>query len=365
MQVLCPQYRIIVKEEDITAQVATRLVRLTLTECRIEESDQLDIVLTDAHGELALPERGVTLHVWLGWAHIGLVHKGHFMVDEIEYSGPPDILTIRARSATLSGVGRERIERSWHRVTLADIVKTIAQQQNLIPKIDTTLGGIQIAHVDQTHESDLHFLTRLANRYGALMSVKNGYLLFMPIGAASTVQGEAFDEVHLTREASTSYRYHIAERERYAGVRAYWYKSSQAFPSTRASVVIGKENGQGLKVLPEHYTSEVEARAAAQAEWQRIQRSQATLSLTLAAARPEFFPERLITLSGFKPEIEDTTWCIARATHTLENGGFTTSLDLDVQEDPASARHRRKFRQRTSSRFGAKSISLRPPLEKP
>jgi phage protein D len=212
------------------------------------------------------------------------------------------------------------------------------------------------------YEGDLHFLTRLAQRYGAFMTVKNGTLLFMPLGAAKSFQGEAFPETHLMHIDCMSYRYHIAERERYAGVRAYWYKSSQTSNGKRASIVIGQENGRGFKVLPGHYSGEAEARAAAQSEWQRIQRSQATLHLALAA-RPELFPEKIITCSGFASDIADTRWSIAQATHTLESSGFTTLLDLDVHDDPATARHRKQFRQRTLSNFCIPYSGSPPALE--
>ncbi len=345
MRVPCPSYRLTLEDQEITASVASRLLRLTLTEYRLQEADQLDIVLADPQHTLAIPERGGKLHVWLGWKDTGLIHKGHFTVDEIEYSGPPDTLTVRARSATFSGIGQERTERSWHNVTLADIVKTIAQRQSIQPQIDAILGATRITHIDQVYEGDLHFLTRLAQRYGAFMTVKNGALLFMPLGSAKSVQGEAFPETYLTPPDCMSYRYHIAERERYAGVRAYWYKSSQASSGKRASVVIGQENGRGFKVLPEHYTNEEDARAAAKAEWQRIQRSQATLHLTFAA-RPELFPEKIITCGGFASEITNTRWSIAQATHTLESSGFTTRLELEVHDDPVNARHRTRLRSR-------------------
>jgi phage protein D len=97
MRVPCPSYRLTLDDQEITTSVASRLLRLTLTEYRLQESDQLDIVLADPQHNLAIPERGGKLHVWLGWKDAGLIHKGHFIVDEIEYSGPPDTLTLRDR----------------------------------------------------------------------------------------------------------------------------------------------------------------------------------------------------------------------------------------------------------------------------
>ncbi len=61
-------------------------------------------------------------------------------------------------------------------------MRKIAGRHNLKPAIGDALAKIAIAHIDQTHESDLSFLTRLSKRYDAVMNVKDSHLLFMPIG---------------------------------------------------------------------------------------------------------------------------------------------------------------------------------------
>jgi uncharacterized protein len=59
-------------------------------------------------------------------------------------------------------------------------------------------------------------------------------------------------------------------------------------------------------VLPEDYPSEAEVRAAAEAEFPRTQRSQATLNYTRTRGQTEIFPELPVTVPGFKPEIDET-----------------------------------------------------------
>ncbi|RAS14923.1 late control gene D protein (GPD), partial [Paraburkholderia bryophila] len=100
----------------------------------------------------------------------------------------------------------------------------------------------------------------------------------------------------------------------------------------RKSVVIGGENNKNMKVLPEDYATEAEARAAAQAEYDRTQRSQATFDYTLARARPDAFPEMPVTVSGFKPEIDATPWLVKKATHTINDSGFETVLEMEMRE---------------------------------
>jgi phage baseplate assembly protein W len=138
------------------------------------------------------------------------------------------------------------------------------------------------------------------------------------------------------------HRYHVAQRESYAAVRAHYHSNGQG---RRKSVIVGGENNHNVKVLPEDYATEAEARAAAEAEFARTQRSQATLDYTLARGQAEIFPELPVTVSGFKPEIDETPWLVKKVTHTLSDTGFTTALNLEVRDDPTTDRHRSHFRR--------------------
>ena len=336
-------YRITLDGRDLSRHVAPHLINLTLSESRAEQADMLDIVLDDSQNTFAIPTRGVSIRLSIGWVGEPLVDKGEFTVDETEHNGAPDIITIRARSASMTNAMSERREKSWHGQTIGSIVQTIANRHSLKAAIGEKLASMLIQHIDQTHESDMSFLTRLAKRYDAVMNVKDRNLLFMPIGTGKTASGKPLDAIHLTRASGDQHRYHIAQRESYSAVRAHWHSNGKA---ARKSVVVGAEGNRSIKVLPEDYATETEARAAAEAEFARVLRSQATMSYTLALGRPELFPELPVTVSGFKPEIDATPWLIEKVTHSIGEGGFTSSLELEVRNDPTSRRHRSHFARR-------------------
>ncbi|MDR5826192.1 phage late control D family protein [Caballeronia sp. LZ043] len=336
-------YRITLDGRDLSRLIAPRLMTLTLAESRADESDMLDLVIDDSKGTFAIPKRGANIKVMIGWVGEPLIDKGTFTVDEVEHSGAPDIITIRARSASMTNAMHERREQSWHGQTLGSIVRTVASRHSLKAAVADVLAKVAIAHIDQTHESDMSFLTRLAKRYDAVMNVKDLNLLFMPIGTGKTASGRALSELALTRRDGDQHRYHIAQRESYAAVRAHWHSNGKG---KRQSVVIGGENNHNVKVLPEDYPREAEARAAAQAEFARVQSSQATLDYTLARGRAELFPELPVTVSGFKPDIDDTPWLVKKVTHTITgDAGFSTALELEVRDDPTTDRHRSHFRR--------------------
>lgn len=337
-----PEYHITLNGRDLTSKISPDLIRLSLTESRGDEADTLDIVVDDSKGRLLIPARGDMLRVAFGWSDTGVVDKGTFTIDEVEHSGAPDILTVRARSASMTKDMGERRETSWHGMSIGSIVRKIADRHKLKPAIGDALAKIVIAHIDQTHESDISFLTRLSKRYDAVMNVKDSNLLFMPIGHGTSASGKKLDSIELTRASGDQHRYHISERENYAGVRAHYHGTGR---KKRESVVVGGENNHNMKVLPETYATRADALAAATAEFNRTKRSQATMNYTLALGRPDLYPEIPVYLNGFKPDIDAQSWLAKKVTSEIGEGGYTTQLELEVRDDPTSDRHRSHFRK--------------------
>jgi phage protein D len=60
-------WRVLLDGTDMSDRMRPRLISLTLSEKRGEEADQLDIVLSDADGMLAIPKEGAVLQVQFGW----------------------------------------------------------------------------------------------------------------------------------------------------------------------------------------------------------------------------------------------------------------------------------------------------------
>ena len=432
-----PLWRILVDGADITPMLDSRLVSLTHTDNRGMEADQIDLTLDDADGRVALPPRGAVLSLALGWEGEGLVDKGTYTVDEVEHSGAPDVVTIRARSADLrAGLSTQRT-RSFHQISVASILNDIAAAHGLTAAIAARVAGEIIDHLDQTNESDANLLTRLAGMFDAVATIKAGRLLFMPAGAGVSASGKPLPVMTITRQDGDQHRFNIAERDSYTSVKAVyndvstgqqgaviWGKEEddaesgrpttpQTVPAageykalgtkpypTRAKAlraarkawgetkknaalrakyvgVIAKyhdkalgvqgevrygraddeklkaaakktaardaanarpsvddaiePSAENMKTLRHTYSSQANAKRAARTEWRRIKRGAAQFSLTLARGRPDLFPDLRVAVRGWKQEIDGTEWCLTRVTNNLADGGYTTSLELEVK----------------------------------
>jgi hypothetical protein len=47
--------------------------------------------------------------------------------------------------------------------------------------------------------------------------------------------------------------------------------------------------------------------------------------------RADLYPETPVSVSGFKRVIDEQKWVITKVTHSLNNNGYTTALELEVR----------------------------------
>lgn len=329
----------------------------------------LELELSDHDGLLELPPRNATIQVAIGWHRSLLVDKGKYLVDEVQFSGAPDKVNIRARSADLKGSLSEKKERSFDKIKLTALVEQIAQENQLKAKVSESYSHITIHHIDQTSESDINLLTRLAQEYDAIATVKNGTLLFMPTGKGKTAGGADIPPFELTRQIGDSYNFSIAESDNYKAVRAYWHNTDTG---KRGEVIIdenskitkkqkmtkgrklknGDVKGQRLskrkytvleqtepvtsdsdqiKTLRHTYASEQSAITGAKSAFDKLKRGVATFSITLAYGEPELMPEMPLVLRGFKSMIDGSDWIISRVTHNINDSGYTTQVECELK----------------------------------
>lgn len=321
---MTPEFRLIADDADVTAAIAARLVKLTLTDKKGMEADELTIEIEDGGGRVALPRTGVTLTLALGWQGAALIPKGTFEVDEVSHSGPPDIIAITARAADFRGNLKDQREASYHDTTLGAVLEAIAARNDLSPAIHADLAKTAIAHLDQTNESDANLLTRLGKDYGAVSTIKAGRLLFLPEGKGVTATGRALPATTIRRSEGDRHSFTSTDRAKtVTGVKAKW----QNYATGKAEEVLAGADGGSVKTLKRLFPTEKEARAAAEAAMKKKRRSGHEFRVTLALGRPEILASAPVRFVGWREEIAEIDWITGDITHTLDaSGGLTTEV---------------------------------------
>ena len=312
---------------DLAAKIDPRFLDLTLTEKRGDEADELSLTLHNHDGKLAAPNTGRILTLSMGWRNganaTGLVGKGRFKVDEVEESGPPDVITIRARSADLAGDYRKRRTHTWRNTTLGTVLSAIAARNGVAASVHADLQGLAIEVLEQHGKSDMAFVKDLGSRFDALATWKNRTLLFMPVGAATTSTGKVIPSLTLIRRDGWTWRFTRADRDEHDGAEAEWHDKDQG---KRQKVNTGGKNRRKLKRV---YASKAEAEQAAKAAASKGKRGGFKFEYELAVADMALQPNGKITLSGWSTRIDAIKWLVESVETAFGADGLRQRISLE------------------------------------
>ena len=321
---MTPSYEILAGQADVTAAIRDRLLSLTLTDEAGYQADTLEIRLDDRDSRLALPRHGVTLSVRLGFLETGLAEMGDFIVDEVELEGPPSTLIVRARSADLRDELKDQKTRSWSDTTLRKVVAAVAADHGLDLRMPPPPPTIHLAHLDQSNESDLHLLTRLARRWDYTFKISGKRLAFVPAGRGLSASGEQVSAVTIRPDQVKEYRATLSDRGRYRSVEAHWQDQDEGKQLTERAGA-----GEPVFVLRHTYPDAELAQAAAHARLDQLTRGRSTVSATLYRGTPRLRAQSPVTFAGFRSGV-DGQWVAMRVSHELSSSGYTTSLEGEV-----------------------------------
>jgi phage protein D len=348
-----PAFRIEANGGDITKLIADRLISMRLNEQAEQQSDSLEISLDDRDKCVPVPANGTWLRVWLGYSSGGRkpVYMGAFAVDEVELSMGPRSMVIKATASnTAPTLQKEQRTKSWHDTTLGAVVQEIAGRHNVVPVIKGQLASIQIKHEDQTNESDQAFLTRLAEKFKATIKPADGKLVVVPRASADNA-----GNVTIKQEEVTNWRATLKNRGAYGGVKARYLDRTL---NKEKTVSAGQSSG-ALPVFEEKqlFKTQAEAQKAAESRLQSLRAGEVRVSITLPG-RPDVNAEGLVTLQGFRSEV-DGTWNVKQVTHDLSGSGYLTTVECGTQGEESNDWSTGRDSQGRASAGGTKGVIAR------
>lgn len=328
-----PAFRILANGTDLGGKLASRVKQIRVTDGAGFESDTVEIDLAD-HDDadpIALPPTGAELDVFLGYDTTGLQHVGLFVVDELEPGGWPAYLTIRGRASPYEGSkgGKLALQtqktRAWPKNTkLGDMVAKIAKEHGLQATVASEFKALALPQFDQTDESDISFLVRVARKYDAVVKTGGGTLVLAKRGTGTTASGATLAPVTVTPKGTTRWHMSISRREADGTVVAFWHdhKGGKRMPVQAGS-------GDPVRRLRHPYPDEASALHAAQGELDKRGRKRNKLSITMPG-NPLLTAEGPLVLQGFRAGIP-ADWVVTQVVHTFAPGvGFSSEVDAEL-----------------------------------
>lgn len=176
-----PYIKVEIASKDITSSMLKYLLALTYTDKVDGESDELEIEIEDSDGLWRgpwYPDKGAEIVVTIGDGMTKL-KCGTFQIDEIEQTGPPDIMRIRGLAAGITQKLRTKKGKAHEKKTLKQIAEAVASDNGLT--VNGTIPDVRFDRITQHRETDLKFLKRIGYEYGLLFSVRGKQLVFTTI----------------------------------------------------------------------------------------------------------------------------------------------------------------------------------------
>ena len=323
---MTPDYRLYAGDADVTQAIRRCLVELRLTLTSDAASDSLSVTLSDVVGALARPAAERPLRLSLGYAG-RLVPMGVYYHSETDVDLVPRRLTVRAAAADyrrLSTLKAPRT-RAFEGVTLGALIATIASEHGYAAAVAPALAAQRLAHVDQTAESDLGLLHRIAKHYDATLKAAGGRLVMLSRGSGRSAGGSVLPLYVAERGAANvlSGRVSWRGRPRYASVVASWWD-----PVAAEMQHVRAGSGTPAFVIREPRPDRDQAAADAAARLARLSRQTATLDLTVVG-EPNLVAEGRVETRGWGADTNGV-WTIIRTDHTLSASGYRTTLTAEA-----------------------------------
>lgn len=208
----------------------------------IDESDTVSLTLLDREGrwesdwiprkeDLLKPE--IRMENWMASGEVRTILCGDFLVDDFEFSGPPDKLVINGISSPINTDFKEnRRSKTWKDVTLRQVGEEVAGRYGMTLFFEGE--DIKISKMEQSRQSDAEFLKQLAEKYGFALKIYSGRLILF---AWESYEAKPSKGV-IRKDQIRRWQYHSSMLGTYTGA-----KVAYTDPNTKKTVEVmaGKE----------------------------------------------------------------------------------------------------------------------------
>lgn len=306
---------------DISAYIDKYLESFQYTDPASGESDSLSLTLGN-WDQIWLsgwfPDKGAALSANVhatDWNKPGDALKlacGTFTLDDISFSGVPDVITMGAVSAPANNAfkGTERTK-TWEDVTIKQMASDIAGRYGLSLVYDAPT--IKIATVEQSGAADSTFLENICKEYGISLKVYSKKLVlfdrekYKAKGAVKTIdKGEMFSYTFNTTLTGT-------------------YTGGELAYTTKGGKEVVYKTGGGPRILKANVSANTaaEAKLKLDAAIKEANHGETTLSFS-TMGQPQLVAGQTINVTGLGKA--NGKYYIDKATHSVGNA-YTTAFE--------------------------------------
>ncbi len=331
------------KGSDISKNLAKYLLSLSFTDKEEDETDEISISLDDRDGKWikdwlntqkgkAKEKRafkGTEIHAQVIQKNLysdgkdKVLDCGVFEIDSVDYSGPPQKLTIKATSISYKSKLRQtKHNKTWENTTLKNIAKKISKNSNL-KLMYLSSSNPTYKRREQRDMTDIAFLKRLCKRAGISLKVTSKTIVLFDaadfekkkeVKKIKAGKGNIINYSFSTKTADTAYSScHVVYTDPYTKKKIEaTYKPANA-----------NSDGQTLEIK-QKVTSVAEAKELARKSLRARNKKETTAEFTLVGD-VDYVAGITVRVYGFGEF--NGKYIVEQATHNI-TGGYKVQIKL-------------------------------------
>lgn len=312
---------VLLKRGGITKEdIDRRVIEIRVTQNEHGKADEFEMTLSNKDGYFSDADRfhaGDEIELYVYFADKPRVFMGTYTVDDITDESMPSVVRVSGlASDTVKKTLRTLKSRGLEGATLFGIVRGIAEEHGLKPNI---IGeDVPMGRKEQKEETDLAFLTRLAEEYGFSFRIDGENLYFWDRQEAEKVP--ALDLQGLIRRRVFRYKTHKTYKKmtvRYYDPQKKQYIESNVEAGEIKNTQTGKETIRA--------ESHEQANRIAKAKLKAYNDKEMTCEIDCLGV-PELRPGINVKIQN-EGNIYDGLWHIEQAEHRYsKQAGYTVNL---------------------------------------
>ena len=338
---------IVYEGKDISRDIAPFLLTFTFTDNEGGKSDDLAISLEDKNFAWLLdwtPEKSDTITASIiksDGNRLSTLPCGTFSVDQIDYSSPPSVLTIKAVSASVSKKARrEKHSRSWENTTLRGVLSDLAADNGLALFWDSAGNGT-LERIEQIEQSDLEFMKSLCDDYGLAVKIQDSRVVVYDLEEYE--ERSSVDKITREDKRLISWKFSTKTAKTYKGARVTYHDPVKHEDYEAEDIDDYQEGSEEWLEIHERVESQGDAQRVAHKRLHEANRAEITGSIVLMGD--------VRFLAGVNVDLDDFgnfsgKYSITKATHKVDSSGYTTTLELSQgKSSKAKTKARKKARK--------------------
>jgi len=320
---------LIYDNKDISAYLEPYLVDFSYTDHASARADDLQVTLEDRAGlwrDDWMPEKGAALQAAIIVSDDGRVKKlpaGTFEIDEIECSGPPQTVKIKAVSVPVSSSLRgENKTRAWEQTRLSTIAKDIASGGELELLYETD-DDPEYDRIEQTEQSDLAFLLKLCEDAGLSLKVTGKQIVIFD--DSKYEQMAPVKTITKGKSQVISYSVISSTRDVYSSAKVTYQNSKYSDPIIYTFTPPNRPKTGKTLIINERVSSFAEAERLAKKRLRQKNKEEVRFSITMVGD-VALVAGVTVLLQGWGKF--DGKYFIDEAVHEGGGNGYTTKVEL-------------------------------------